>query len=157
MFGPLLVIFGVGLLFSEKAQMVHRVANGGQIFGSGFDVVMWSGFALVGLLFALWGLWMLQSDRRSWISNHELWTVRGLVPMGHRRYKQSDIQSFAVSEEPVTVVFGNRSTTMGSRYQVAVWFKTKKLKPKKMIITNCSNEAEALKIKTLLEQEVGVV
>lgn len=150
LFGPLMMVFGVGLLLTEKAQMAHRVANGGRIFGSSFDVVLWVGFAVVGLLCLAWGIWMLQSDRRSWIENGELHTVRGMVPMFHKRYAKQDIERFEVSKQPITVVFGNRSTTMGERYQVAVWLKRGGRKSKMLIITNCNNESTALKIKAEL-------
>jgi hypothetical protein len=152
LFGPMMIIFGVGLLLTEKAQMVHRVANGGKIIGSAFDVVMWGGFALVGLFCLAWGIWMLQSDRRTWLADNQLHTVRGIVPMFHKRYSKQEIRGYEVSKQPVIVVFGSRATTMGSHYQVTVLLDRGQRKPRTMIIANCNSEVDALKIKAKLEE-----
>ncbi len=150
-----MLIFGVGLLVSEKTQMTHRVANGGQIFGSSFDVALWLGFAAVGLFCLSWGIWMLQSDRRSWIENGELHTVRGIVPMFRRRYAKTDIRGYEVSKQPITIVFGNRASTIGQRYPVVVLLGGNGRSAGRMTIVNCSTVQGAQAVKNVFEREVG--
>lgn len=154
-FGPLMMIFGVGLLLTEKAQMVHRVANDGQIFGSPFDVVLWLGFAAIGVFCLVWGIWMLQSDRKSWVENGELHTVRGILPMFHQSYTKKDIRGYEISKQPITIVFNNRASTLGQRYPVVVLLGQKVGHFTKMTIVNCSTLTEAQSVKNILEREVG--
>lgn len=115
LYGPMFLLFGIGFLTAFVSELQHAQRNGGLSTGA-LDLALWGGFALVPVIFLVCGAAMLQSDRRSWIENGAWHSVRGEVPMLHRKWTKSDVRGFYVANVPLFAVYGSRTTVVGSRF-----------------------------------------
>ena len=140
LYGPILAIFGIIILIIWWTSLSHAVANSGlQIHGVGdwlraticssrcqaidyvFNFILLIGFPLFASLLIFLGLLMMNSDRTTIVSQNSVSISRGsFIHWGRQTFTKSDIASITTDSVMATMVFGNRSTSAGTRYNVGV-------------------------------------
>lgn len=141
LYGPMLAIFGIIVLIIWWTSLTHAVANSGMaVHGIGdwvktalchsyrcdaLDYVLNSillfGFPLFASLLIFLGTLMMNSDRTTIVSPNAITISRGsFLHWGRQAFTKSDIASITTDSVMATMVFGNRSTSMGTRYNVGI-------------------------------------
>lgn len=145
LYGPMLVLGGIFIIGLIVTSLQHGMANSGPAsgphnFGDVINLIthfgcisrcfttdyLFGGFFIFGLpLFAslliFFGLLMMNSDRTTIVSQNSVSISRGsFIHWGRQTFTKSDIASITTDSVMATMVFGNRSTSAGTRYNVGV-------------------------------------
>ncbi len=141
LYGPILAIFGIIVLIIWWTSLAHAVANSGiAVHGIGdwlraamchsyrcdtFDYVLNSvlllGFPFFASLLLFLSLLMMNSDRTAIISSNSVSISRGsFIRWGRQTLTKSDITNITTDSVMATMVFGNRSTSAGVRYNIGI-------------------------------------
>lgn len=176
LYGPAFVLFGLVLLLIWWTSLAHTAANSGiaiRTVGDWFLAVTCSsrclpidyvfsgilliGFPLLASALIASGLLMMNSDRTTIVSPKSISMVRGsFLKWGRRTWTTGDIADVTVESVMATMVFGNRSTNAGVRWNVGIRPSAlKSKKGKRVIVALCGSEREAKDIQTLIQKSLA--
>lgn len=161
LYGPAFALGGVALLGIWVTSLLHRLANNDHLWCASrclaidyfFDGILIIGFPLFALILLAIGLLMMNSDRTTTVSSSSLTTSRGsFIHWDRQTFAASDIAGITIDSVPITMVFGDRSTTSGFRYTVnaEIGSATAK-KHKRIIIGLFSSEPTAQHVQSVLK------
>ena len=114
-------------------------------------------FAALGPLLLAAGVFVLESDRTSWIENGKWHSTRGLIPIFHKSYGPSDVKAFEVVKKPAFMVFYfghgfTRVSQTGWRYHLEALVPKPSGKIRRVSIQMFREENDAKKAKQAFEQ-----
>lgn len=141
LYGPLAMMFGVGIIASWYNEVQHQMANGGFGRSTALDYAMWAVFLGFGVVVLVGGIVFVSFDRVTEFSPDGGFTTwRGRIIPWHREHFAKNDVTWSVEKVPIIMVIGKRVTTPGFRWRVVATLKSRK---RRRIVSLRSTEAEA--------------
>lgn len=143
LYGPLAMIFGIGIIAAWYSEVMQQLANGGFGRSTTLDYVMWTVFLGFGVLVLVGGMVFVSFDRVTEFSPDGGFTTwRGRLIPWHREHFAKHEASWSVEKVPIIMVIGNRVSVPGYRWRVVATITVGK---RRRIISLRNSEAEARK------------